>query len=326
MISSALGLLLTLVVAGLYLSNKETYRAVNQSDRLMENARFALNLLARDIRLSDHWGGGEAGDISGNPSVTDDCSANYITTGPTIATQKQGINGYEGGVTIPIELAGCIKNLSDYVQQTDILVVRHAGTNPLPSTDPGGGAPWVGDTDNQNRLFVRSAVGRIGQLLKGVNISSGSDSNGTYNYPYEAYVYFIRPCNVKSGTYCASTDDGGRPIPTLTRVKLDDSTTMVQEALIEGVENMQVEYGIDTDNDNFANTYDTANNIIANDQWEDVISVRISLLMRATDPETGYVSANSYSLAGDFSVPAADDNYRRKVFSRVFQIRNRSRS
>lgn len=326
MVAIAVGLLLVSALVGLYLSNKSTYSAVSQTDRLMENARFALDLLARDIRLADHWGGVEAGDVSYTPTVTNDCSTNFATFGPSGSTIRQGINGYDGSATPPSDLSGCITSGSDYVAQTDIIALRHASTVALPSTDPGGGAPWVGDTDNASRLFVRSAVGRTGQLLAGSGIPSGTDPNGTYNYPYVANVYFIRPCNVKAGTTCASTDDGGSPIPTLTRVTLNNSGAMVQEALIEGVENMQLEYGVDTDNDGFANSYDNAATITANNQWNSVVSVRISLLVRSAQSETGYVSDNAYELAGDVSVAAANDNYRRRIYSLVVQIRNRSRS
>jgi len=52
------------------------------------------------------------------------------------------------------------------------------------------------------------------------------------------------------------------------------------EELVEGVENMQLLYGEDTDGDGAANRYRSAANI---DDFRDVVSVKVGLLVRSPD-------------------------------------------
>ncbi len=50
MVALTLGLIVTLVVVNVFLSNREVYRVNEQLARLQENARYALEVLARDRR------------------------------------------------------------------------------------------------------------------------------------------------------------------------------------------------------------------------------------------------------------------------------------
>ena len=69
---------------------------------------------------------------------------------------------------------------------------------------------------------------------------------------YVERIYFVSPCNVfESGqTTCTAAADGGKPIPTLKRLELSvvsGATAFVLTPLVEGVENMQLDYGVDTE-------------------------------------------------------------------------------
>ncbi len=70
-----------------------------------------------------------------------------------------------------------------------------------------------------------------------------------------------------------------------------------------GVEDMQLLYGIDTEGDGLANGYVSADEIdAAADEWKQVVSVRVMLLMRGfgdTREGEGDVKYVGYPFAGE---------------------------
>lgn len=103
------------------------------------------------------------------------------------------------------------------------------------------------------------------------------------------------------------------------------------QPLIDGIENMQVQYGQDTDGDGYANTYVTAGNVT---NWDNVVSVRVALLASTT--------ANSADTAGRVIGDTASDaqtyqlldnalssstvatGVRARVFRTTIELRNRT--
>ncbi|HEU5284713.1 MAG TPA: hypothetical protein VFU53_12925, partial [Burkholderiales bacterium] len=68
--------------------------------------------------------------------------------------------------------------------------------------------------------------------------------------PYRVHVYFVSPCDIPTtGDTCNGTDDGGRPISTLKRLELatdvGGNPVMRTVPLVEGIQNLQIDYGID---------------------------------------------------------------------------------
>ena len=97
--------------------------------------------------------------------------------------------------------------------------------------------------------------------------------------------------------------------------------------MVSGVEQMQIEYGVDADLDTNADFYTDAATVSAASQWNRVASVRLTLVVRST--ERGKISDTTvYNLPGGttYTAPADAQLYQRKVFSSVVQVRNRSRS
>ena len=92
--------------------------------------------------------------------------------------------------------------------------------------------------------------------------------------------------------------------------------------LVEGIENMQLTYGEDTNNDNGVDAYRTANNVA---NWENVLSVKVDLLLVGDQEnvvaQTGSDIAQLVTYNGA-SVQNNDGRYRRAI-SNVFTIRNK---
>jgi type IV pilus assembly protein PilW len=84
---------------------------------------------------------------------------------------------------------------------------------------------------------------------------------------------------------------------------------------------MQVLYGIDTDSDGVANQYVTADSDEL-ENWNSVVSVKISLLMSTLDNVPG-IDSTYYNVNGTTVTPAAD-NRLRKVYTTTILLRNRT--
>jgi type IV pilus assembly protein PilW len=102
----------------------------------------------------------------------------------------------------------------------------------------------------------------------------------------------------------------------------------VEEELIEGVETMQVQYGIDSNADNIRDGNYVAANAVSN--WDTVMTVRVSLLLRTDNPmDGGNAMATSATVGGvTVTYPADEDGKRtdrfdRQVFTTTIALRNR---
>ena len=84
---------------------------------------------------------------------------------------------------------------------------------------------------------------------------------------------------------------------------------------------MQIQYGIDTDNDDSVDSYVDANADPDNVMWDQIIAARIWLLIRAECPETAYTNSNTYTMAG--TAFTYNDNIRRKLYTSTVRLRNR---
>lgn len=322
MVAMTLGLILTTGVIQLFVSNKRAYEVQTATNGMQENGRYAMKLLTDALRAADHWGGVEASDVGGTASVTGvvGCDAAWILN------VSEGIRGYEGVSGTPPLPSGCIAN-ADYVANTDVFVVRHAGGEFQPTatvTSSGGSEVWVRSAPGRRaQLFSASDIGNLpGDLYD----AGDPDAEGLYHYPYRIAAYFLRPCSGKAGTACAATDDGGNPIPTLARLALVNGQ-LQEQAMVNGVEHMQLEYGVDANLDTNPDFYTDAATVSAAAQWNRVVSVRLTLVVRAEE-RSALADDTVYTLpnGSNYTAPTADKYYQRKVFTSVVDIRNRRRS
>ncbi|MCG8416261.1 MAG: PilW family protein, partial [Pseudomonadales bacterium] len=129
--------------------------------------------------------------------------------------------------------------------------------------------------------------------------------------------------------YVGKRDDDATNPPTLFRAVLDtDGTIAAPEELVEGVESMQLLYGVNTDQDVRAtvDAWLTADQVF---DWDEVIAVRISLLMQSVEDGTvpdpqpyvfNGVTYNGVGANGDLPEGARA----RRVFQTTISLRNRA--
>jgi len=93
---------------------------------------------------------------------------------------------------------------------------------------------------------------------------------------------------------------------------------MTTECLATGIENLQMEYGIDTTSDGQPNVF-LSNPTQA--QIQDVVSARILILARTTEIDTRYTNAKTFSISNSPDYAPAD-SFHRRVFSTSVSIQN----
>ena len=142
---------------------------------------------------------------------------------------------------------------------------------------------------------------------------------------YHVIIYFVSPCSEPvGGAVCTAAADGGRPIPTLKRLRLAfDGTalTMLTESVAEGIENLQVDYGVDADGDGLPDgAFVAAPASVA--AWSDVMGVQVFVLARTPERTTGIVDNKTYNLGTFGAVVAPGDLYRRHLFTSQVRLVN----
>lgn len=89
--------------------------------------------------------------------------------------------------------------------------------------------------------------------------------------------------------------------------------------MAEGIENMQILYGEDTDNDGTANVYVSANRVV---DWKTIVAVRVALLA-STMTSVGSNDSKMHSLLNTPTIGPLNDNVLRRVFTRTILLRNK---
>ena len=115
----------------------------------------------------------------------------------------------------------------------------------------------------------------------------------------------------------AYSSDASDNLPSLCMEALAGDEMMTR-CLVEGVENLQLEFGIDTDEDGTPNQYIPAPTTA---QLDNAVAARVHLLLRSIGQLSGHVDDRDYRL-GQKMVPAAHDAYMRRVISSTVVLRN----
>ena len=324
-----IGLLLLTGTASMFLSNKRIYKEMNEMGRLQENARFAVQLLIEDIRMAGY--AGCADDISEIQN-----HVNGMTDDDQLMSFNNAVEGInEADPTTPANTPWKPSDSQDQVANmvagTDAISIRYmapAGisiSSPMPNVSAELKVTTVGDlqigdiialsdcesADIMQLTNVQDASSHLQHNAGGALTPGNSTQSLQKKYGAEAQVMRFVARRYFIGTGAA----GG---PSLFRVE----NLGAPLELIEGVENMEILYGEDTvGNDTIAETYVNAGAV---SNWDNVVSVRLSLLFQTVDENfSNAVNEQTYAMAEGTYDPV-DDRRRRRVVTNTIQIRNRS--
>jgi type IV pilus assembly protein PilW len=99
-------------------------------------------------------------------------------------------------------------------------------------------------------------------------------------------------------------------------------------AVAEGVENLQVEYGLDTDDDGQTDAFATLGSgtitgvTAVPNVWQNVVAVRLHLLTRSSQPTPGFTDTRTYRLGPDVTVATPADGNKRTLLTTTVRLNN----
>lgn len=317
MVASTIGLIVLGAVGYFYLGARQSFRTTDNLSRIQENARLAIETMARDIRMAGYVG------CANLQTATVNTIANPPVTPLTAAT---AITGEDFSAAVPAYLG--------------TIITRPAGDTISVGGAFRGGVSLTGNLDPSNAnvqiagnpygfakddvLMVTSCTSA--DIFRATTVSSGSGTVtithssstntgnrvGTYNsggqvLKMDRYTYFI------------GTNTAGKRA--LYRTNIAEGTPEDTTELVEDVWDMQIEYGQDTDADGSADTYADATAVGAN--WAQVVSARISLLLASAD--NNIVSTlQKYKFNGSYVTAASGDKRLFQVLTSTIALRNRA--
>lgn len=344
MVAIALGMMIVAALTVLIAQQSATQSEFEKSSRQIENGRYAMQILNDEIQLAGYYGeffDVESLDMPGGPDLPDPCSTDLAAI--TVAI-RFAVQGYDSPAS-PLGLVSCI-NPANHVPGTDILVIRRAAVVPVTLAIAASGA--------DGQAYLQSGtlpVDIAGSKKTRFILGKGSDTPGTTVFNLEkrnpfgsaflrklvVQIYFISPCSSPVGATCTSAADDGKPIPTLKVVELTaagGATTFTTTPLVEGIENMQIDYGFDT-------TVALGGDGVPDGQfvskapvlasWADLMAMRVHLLARNNEQSPGYTDNKTYTLGykadgtlQQVTAGAGTLGFKRRVFSQSVRMVNPS--
>jgi len=302
-----------------YLGNKTSYAFSNSISRIQENGRFAMDMMAQDLRMAGFFGCAipdqedegtivnnlNPAGIGYNTDLHDFLAENLIE-----GSENDGLNGSDS-ITLRGAEPGNLSVQPPYSSTSANIKVSE------PHDLEGGDIIMISNCRGADILQISNINASNGTL--GHNTGAGIEP-GNYNpdnckggnahclsqtYGADASVFRFR-----SVSYSIAIGQSGEPA-------LWRSDNGVNAELIEGIEQMQVLYGVDTTDDDHPNQYMISTNVV---DWNDVMSIRLMLLVRSVADSV--VEAPQTLNYNGVTATAAD--YRlRQVFTTTIALRNR---
>ena len=336
MISITIGLILMTGVVQLFLSSRATFSTQQALSRVQETGRLAMEFLAEDIRMA-----GYMGCMSRNLNFTNTLNnANDLQYDFGVSIEGED----DIGATPP---TGFPANI---VQGTDALVVRSAGGNRVgvtknndsaqlfaentgvTATCDAGEDSFSGLCENdilvvsdcsKARVFQVTNLQTSGGAVEVNVVHSGASTEpgnaetswGGNSNPEETFGPDSEIIKMNTSIYYVATGNSG--LPSLWQ-QINGGTA---QELLEGVQDMQLLYGVDTTGDNVPDAYQEADVITAANAWSDVSSVRVQFLVQSTDDNV-LEDAQPYTFNGTTN-NAPGDRRLRQVFINTVGIRSR---
>lgn len=330
MVTLAMTALLVTAMYALFGDQEKVYATEEQIIQMQQNARVAMEMISRDVRMAGFFGCGFSsstnftdtvrntnGDILfnmapitgldnlggqnsyGAESGTDLLVLSYADQNTSSQVDAPPMNN--SAASIHLSTAG-ILNIGDIAVVTDctytsvfqITNLQYSGQSVVHDTNQGGGNP---DPANSTK--------DLGHVYE----------PGSRMYKLAQKYYWVDSnlqLHVANGGYNA----------TLSKWQPDNQ----EAAIADNIENLQLEYGVDTDGNGTPDQWHNATDVTSGNFWNKVVAVRIYILARTARQEKDYINRHSYSVP-DSSDPQTlgpyNDGYHRYFLVRSVALRNR---
>jgi len=319
MVAVAVGAFLMIGAMTVFMQSQTTFRLNQSVARLQENARFALAAIEPDIRMASFYG---------------------LSTRGVRINGRAKTNAPNNGALWPGGPAGCGSNWALDLENP-VVATNGAYLWPCPPTvgapEPGADTvlirrvnenPVAAGALANNTLYVQNARFEPGQIFAGNAVPAGYTATTSQTNALIVRGYYIATQSGQLGLK-------GQTIPSLHRKSLSSNPIgVIDEEILAGVEDLQIELGIDTDipdapNRGAVDRYVNADDPILNPASPSynpnavILAVRIWLRVRAEDIENGFSDTTEYKYADvDFTPTAAEQPFRRLLVSKTIYLRN----
>jgi len=331
MVAITIGLIVLAALVSVFAGNSRARAEIERFNQQTDNGRYALQVIVDDLHNAGYLGDLNPIGLPLAAAITakpDPCATDVVslTNDALIPIQGYDVNN---GEAAPACLSAPL--VPDLKPGTDVLVVRRASTcvvgaagcdaqvNGLPyfqastcSTDIQAGNYYKVDTNAANLTLQKAVVGACAASAP--------------LRRYRTHIYFI-----------AQNDKPGDGIPTLKRAELGAGVFAVVP-LVEGIENLQIEYGLDTsaptigspgvytaDPDQYNGCAPAPLTCLG--YWQNTVAAKVYVLARSTTQTQGYTDQKQYTLgltaAGAVNtVGPFNDGYKRHLYESAVALNN----
>jgi len=304
MVALAIGSFLIIGAVQIYSQSRQSYIVNESIAKVQDTATFAMDAIEADLRMASNWGRMSRGLGVEGRSVTGDANPTGLAGIPGecgvdwVLDLAMPVDGDNNGYALPCPPAEIIQANSDHV------VVRRATVAPVPLE---AGRIQIQTTRVQGEVFTDGAV----------PTSFTPVDSSTHNLLVTSY-------------YVASDSDLIPGVPTLRRKVLRMTAgvaDIVDEEIAPGVENLQVQFGIDVNEDNTVDRYVNPGDGVydptdaAYIPGARIITARVWLVVRGVDIEVGITDDRTYT-PGDVNLGQYADQFRRMQVSKTILLRN----
>ncbi len=323
MVAMAIGLLLVAALVALVVSTIANRSELDKSARQIENGRYALKVLSEDIALAGFMG--TSGLYSWDRVAPVACPASVADLGYATSTLPLAVQ-------LLTATPGCVNNVQP---GTDMLLLTRVAVQPVApaSTSATEAYVQVSTCQKDTKSFTAAAGAQAADFT--LMQKDCSDTHLAQVRKAIQRIYFVSSCH----------ECGKDTIPTL-KVAEYVGGTMTITPLVEGIENLQFDFGIDTDGNGSPDCYVSNPDAPAPAQidasvcvppataydWSivaanraNVMAVRVNLLARNTETTGGWTDDRTYHLGlGAPTVGPFNDSYKRHAYSTVARLNNPS--
>jgi type IV pilus assembly protein PilW len=340
LVAMVIGSVLIVGAVYVYSQSRRTHTLSEAVARLQENGRFVFSVIEPDIQLAGYYGFSnvpndfryiQAGSTS-TPVPASKMQAASTKVDGIDATQDCG-NNFAVNLMATVEGSNSDKPFActalggGYLDGTDGLTVRHASAPP---------ADGIGTKVDKRLQLLVSRLSPSNQYVF---------ADGTLPASPALKKDFVQVRDLVVRSYYVSKDSTSPDtagLPALRAKTLADGPAFTDAADVEimrGVEDFQVQFGIDTGDYDGDGSIDAGRDIDGNgipdaplgiatkyinpDKLQpgfQVVAVRVWILLRAETPEVGFKDDKTYTYADKSYTP--NDRYRRVLMSRTIQTRN----
>ena len=326
MIAMLIGLFLLTGAFQITQANKRNNVLQKTVQQVQKDGRFAINHLSYAIKTAGY---------SGFYGAYTSSVENLLNT-PT--DEKWNISQPVSGFN-DVTNATTIAGITDFVANTDVLLIKGMTTNTVPVISNADSATIVIDTPSgfsagdlvvvsdvdQASLFQVDAVASDATTSTLSIVNSGATPGNSalldngYNSGAEIGKYQVQLFYIKNGR------DGFPALFTSTVANSGGAVSLQENELVSDIKDMQISYGIDTNNDQILDIYSDASAVA---DWSQLVSINLVLLASSKKdnvvPENNSFSfdANLVSFVRDAKASTDADRRLKRVFRTYIPLRN----